>query len=46
VSEGDHDDLETDEEDDDQHEDPVAAQRQVYTYLGWLLHTSLDRLNT
>jgi len=44
VSEGDHDDLETDEEGDDQHDDPVAAQRKVYAYLGWLLHTSLDEL--
>ncbi|MFM8417152.1 MAG: DUF2017 family protein, partial [Actinomycetota bacterium] len=44
VSEGDYDDLETDEDADDQRDDPVAAQREVYAYLGWLLHTSLDQL--
>ncbi|MFM8714007.1 MAG: DUF2017 family protein [Actinomycetota bacterium] len=44
VSEGDSDDLETDEDADDQSDDPVAAQREVYAYLGWLLHTSLDQL--
>ena len=44
VSEGDSDDLEMDEDTDDQSDDPVAAQREVYAYLGWLLHTSLDQL--
>ena len=44
VSEGDYDDLETDEDADEQSDDPVAAQREVYAYLGWLLHTSLDQL--
>lgn len=40
VSEGDVDDSVDDPVD----ETPVAAQRQVYDYLGWLLQQSLDEL--
>ena len=32
------------DEDTPDSDDPVALQREVYHYLGWLLHTSLDQL--
>jgi hypothetical protein len=52
VSEGDAEDASGDdadsdapeEEGDDANDDAVAMQREVYDYLGWLLHTCLDRL--
>jgi len=39
-------DVSEDDADDDtsDSDDPVALQREVYHYLGWLLHTSLDQL--
>jgi hypothetical protein len=40
---GDVDSGDADEADSD---DPTAMQRQVYDYLGWLLHMSLDQLRT
>ena len=41
------DDTESDapnDEDSDTSDDTVAMQREVYDYLGWLLHACLDRL--
>jgi hypothetical protein len=39
-------DVSEDDADDDtpDSDDPVALQREVYHYLGWLLHASLDQL--
>jgi len=42
VSESDSDDDSTAET--DSSDDPTVMQRQVYDYLGWLLHSSLDEL--
>lgn len=45
VSEDDTDGTSDDTSDDvPDSNDPVALQREVYQYLGWLLHTSLDQL--
>lgn len=45
VSENEHDDDDP-TEDADAGDDPTVMQRQVYDYLGWLLHSSLDELHT
>jgi hypothetical protein len=37
-------DVSEDEADDVGEDDPTAAQREVYEYLGWLLHTALQYL--
>jgi len=43
VSEGDSEDDDSTAETDSS-DDPTLMQRQVYDYLGWLLHSSLDEL--
>jgi len=35
---------ENDDTNDAENDDAAAMQREVYDYLGWLLHTCLDRL--
>jgi len=38
-------DVSEDDPEDFDDDDPAAPQRQVYDYLGWLLHSSIDRFD-